>query len=106
MTINYLLLAEDFAVGCRHLAQIGRKGIHTYIHLVTLKRYTTYPISKRRRNKSGNKKENKVKEKRNNYKEIKDKINENINDKEQHEDNEEELVQQESAKLELITGNP
>jgi hypothetical protein len=51
-------------------AQIGRKGIHKSRHTKTL--HIIYHLDERKK-KSGNKKENKVKEKRNNYKDIKEK---------------------------------
>jgi hypothetical protein len=50
-------------------AQVGRKGIHKSRHTKTLHIKSDLDERKKR---SGNKKEDKVKEKRNNYKEIKE----------------------------------
>ena len=58
-------------VGISHTeAQIGRKGIHIYRHTKTLHNISHFDEMKK---KSGNKKENKVNEKRDNYKGIKEK---------------------------------
>jgi len=73
MAINYLLLEECFAVGCTHFTHWGtnrEEGNHKSRHTKTL--HVISHLDERKKN-SGNKEENKVKEKRNNYKEIKEK---------------------------------